>query len=137
MIEKPREEGNEKGKPQPLRYYRKRVELLRLIDKIKLWPSRRGILHGIASVEMRGEQARIVTHCGKSFWVRDSRNSRAARWLRNKWFSDVCPECGIPQWKLAKYSATRFSRRFGSDLKQTRPTDAGPEPPAQGAPTDP
>ena len=27
-------------------YYRKRVELFRLIDKIKLWPSRRGVLHG-------------------------------------------------------------------------------------------
>ena len=137
MSDKPREEGNEKDKPQPLRYYRKRIELFRLIDKIKLWPSRRGILHGIASMTVSGEQARIVTHCGKSFRVRDSRNSRAARWLRNKWFSDVCPECGIPQWKLAKYSATRFSRRFGSDLKQTRTSDADRETPQPGAPTDP
>jgi hypothetical protein len=37
-----------KEKPQVKRYYRKRVELFRLIDKVKLWPSRRGILHGIS-----------------------------------------------------------------------------------------
>jgi len=125
--ENPREAAGD-GKPQPLRYYRKRVELFRLIEKIKLWPSRRGILHGIASMTVAGEQARIVTHCGKSFWVRNSRNSRAARWLRNKWFTDVCPVCGIPQWKLAKYSATRFSRRFGSDLTQTRQPGEEAEP---------
>ncbi|MHC4459341.1 MAG: pyrrolysine--tRNA(Pyl) ligase small subunit, partial [Planctomycetota bacterium] len=33
------------------RFYRKRVELFRLIDKIKLWPSRTGILHGIKTIE--------------------------------------------------------------------------------------
>ena len=110
------------------RYYRKRTELFRLIEKIKLWPSRRGILHGIRSIRVSGDMAEIVTHCGKSFQARNSRNSRAARWLRNKWHHEVCPACGIPEWKLAKYSATRFSRRFGSDLQWPRedaePTDS-------------
>jgi len=122
MTERSREEHH-KDKSPPARYYRKRVELFRLIEKIKLWPSRRGILHGIASMSVSGDQARIVTHCQKTFWVRNSRNSRAARWLRNKWFTGVCPVCAIPAWKLAKYSATRFSRRFGSNL----------EPPAEDA----
>ena len=111
------QEGGRKDKVPSVRYYRKRVELFRLVDKIKLWPSRRGILHGIASIETAGDQARIVTHCGKTFRVRDSRNSRAARWLRNKWFARPCPLCGVPPWKLAKYSATRFSRRMGSNLE--------------------
>jgi len=106
----------EKAKEPPKRYYRKRVELFKLIDKIKLWPSRKGILHGIKSVENMGQQARITTHCGKTFLVNDSRNSRAARWLRNKWFGKVCPVCKVPDWKLEKYSATGFKRHYGSLL---------------------
>jgi pyrrolysyl-tRNA synthetase-like protein len=98
------------------RYFRKRIELFRLIDKIKLWPSRRGLLHGIKTVEIVGTQARITTHCNKTFWVTDSRNSRAARWLRNKWFKGTCGVCRIPEWKLAKYSSTRFERHYGSNL---------------------
>ncbi len=102
---------------QPVkRYYRKRVELFLLIDKIKLWPSRRGLLHGIKAVEIIGDQARMTTHCNKTFMIRNSRNSRAARWLRNKWFKGVCSSCQVPDWKLAKYSATYFKRRYGSDL---------------------
>jgi pyrrolysyl-tRNA synthetase-like protein len=101
---------------QVKRYYRKRVELFRLIEKIKLWPSRKGILHGIKSIEKIGEQARISTHCGKEFIINNSRSSRAARWLRNKWFGKVCPVCKVPDWKLEKYNATRFNRHYGSHL---------------------
>ena len=104
------------AKPPVKRYYRKRVELFRLIDKIKLWPSRRGLLHGIKTIEVIGDQARITTHCNKTFMVVNSRNSRAARWLRNKWFKGVCGACGVPEWKLEKYSATYFKRQYGSDL---------------------
>ena len=106
----------EKTKEPPKRYFRKRVELFKLIDKIKLWPSRKGILHGIKTIEKLGEQARITTHCDKRFIVNNSRNSRAARWLRNKWFGKACPICHIPDWKLEKFSATRFKRHYGSLL---------------------
>lgn len=104
------------------RYYRKRVELFRLIDKIKLWPSRRGLLHGIKAVDASGDQASITTHCNKTFLVTNSRSSRAARWLRNKWFKGVCGACRVPEWKLAKYSATEFKRHYGSALSH-RPAD--------------
>jgi len=110
----------EKVKEQPRRYYRKRVELFKLIDKIKLWPSRKGILHGIKTIEKLGEQAHITTHCDKTFIVNNSRNSRAARWLRNKWFGKACPICRIPDWKLEKYSATRFKRHYGSLLLEEK-----------------
>lgn len=106
----------EKNKKYRKRYYRKRVELFSLIEKIKLWPSRRGILHGIKSVENMGDQAVITTHCEKRFVVNNSRNSRAARWLRNKWFKKACEDCGVPVWKLDKYSSTHFKRHFGSFL---------------------
>jgi pyrrolysyl-tRNA synthetase-like protein len=98
------------------RYYRKRVELFRLLDKVKLWPSRKGVLHGIKSIEILGDQARITTHCNKTFVSNNSRKGRAARSLRNRWFRSVCPVCGVPDWKMAKYVSTRFSRSYGSSL---------------------
>ncbi len=102
--------------PQPPRYYRKRVELFRLIGKIRLWPSRAGYLHGIKEMVIHGGQATLTTHCHKTFTVTDSRNSRAARWLRNKWYKAPCPVCAVPAWKIEKYSATRFKRGYGSGL---------------------
>ncbi len=108
---------SDKAKAQKKRVYRKRVELFRLLDKIKIWPSRTGLLHGIRTMEKMGDMARITTHCNKTFMVTNSRNSRAARWLRNKWFTGTCPECQIPDWKLAKYSSTQFRRHHGSDLQ--------------------
>ncbi len=119
-------EPEKKAKTPAKRYYRRRVHLLRLIEKIKLWPSRKGILHGIRSIDKMGDQARVTTHCNKAFLINNSRNSRAARWLRNKLFIGVCPQCGVPEWKLEKYASTRFSRHQGSLLikDQEKETDS-------------
>jgi pyrrolysyl-tRNA synthetase-like protein len=97
------------------RYYRKNVELLILLEKMKLWPARSGNLHGIKSIESYGKYAIITTHCGQEMRVYNSRNSRAARWLRNKWAVKPCPKCKVPEWKLLKYSKTFFDI-YGSDL---------------------
>ncbi|MCD4720596.1 MAG: hypothetical protein K8S13_12170 [Desulfobacula sp.] len=106
------------------RYYRKRVRIFNLIDKIKLWPSRTGQLHGIRSIEIMGDTARLTTHCSKEFIINNSLNSRAGRWLRNKWFVRVCPECRVPDWKLEKYSSTLFKRNQGSMLiKNQKPVE--------------
>lgn len=105
-------------KPCVKRYYRKRVKLFRLLGKMKLWTSRRGILHGIKTIEEIGDQTRITTHCNKVFVVFNSSNSRAARYLRNKWHKEVCSVCAVPKWKLAKYDSTRFSSHYGSSLLQ-------------------
>jgi hypothetical protein len=29
----------------------------------------------------------------------------------------ACKACRVPEWKLAKYSATLFSQHYGSDLE--------------------
>ena len=105
-----------KAQPAKKRYYRKRVRIFNLIDKIKLWPSRTGQLHGIRTIDVMGNNARLTTHCNKEFIISNSLNSRAARWLRNKWFTKVCPQCGVPDWKLEKYSTTLFKRHHGSTL---------------------
>lgn len=98
------------------RYYNKRVDFFRLLSKIKLWPSRSGVLHGIKTIKKKGAYVEITTHCGHNFMVRISKNSRAARWLRNKWAFKICPQCRVPAWKIEKYSTTVFAKHYGSQL---------------------
>ncbi|MFW2365391.1 MAG: pyrrolysine--tRNA(Pyl) ligase small subunit [Desulforhopalus sp.] len=121
-----------KTKPAKKRFYRKRVRVFNLIDKIKLWASRTGQLHGIRSMEIIGDTARLTTHCNKEFTIKNSLNSRSGRWLRNKWFVKVCPACRVPDWKLEKYSSTIFNRYQGSMLakKNNDYTDRGEANPA-------
>ncbi len=105
-------------KKEKKRYYRKRVEFFKLLQKMKLWPSRKNVLHGIKDMTISGNQAWITTHCNETFLARNSKNSRAARFLRNKWGYKACPVCRIPEWKLKKYSSTRFTQSYGSDLTE-------------------
>jgi pyrrolysyl-tRNA synthetase-like protein len=99
------------------RYYRKQVDLFQLVQKLNLWPSRKGILHGIKYFRQNGDFAEITTHCNETFSVKNSRNSRSARWLRNKLFHTPCRECRVPEWKLEKYSLTYFHRRKGTKIR--------------------
>lgn len=91
------------------RYLYKNQTLYSLIHKVKLWPSRTGILHGIKHLEYKRSQIHIITHCGEEFTVWNSKNSRSARWLRNRLFNKPCPKCKVPEWKMEKYSSTVFS----------------------------
>lgn len=100
------------------RYYRKRVDFFKLLQKMKLWPSRKRVMHGIKEITIKGNKAQITTHCNETFTAYNSKNSRAARFLRNKWAFTACPVCRIPSWKLEKYSSTRFNQSYGSDLVQ-------------------
>ena len=100
------------------RFYNKKVDLFRIIYKIKLWPSRTGVLHGIRSIEtLDRKHVYITTHCNEGFIVKNSRNCRAVRWLRNKWYQDACSGCNIPEWKIAKFRSTHFNRHYGSTLE--------------------
>jgi pyrrolysyl-tRNA synthetase-like protein len=90
------------------RYVRKHGVLSLTLQQIKLWPSRNGTLHGIKSIVSKGAYVDFVTHCGQKMRIKDSRTSRVARWLRNKWYVRPCPGCKMPAWKLEKYSLTSF-----------------------------
>ncbi|WP_073048821.1 pyrrolysine--tRNA(Pyl) ligase small subunit [Dethiosulfatibacter aminovorans] len=100
------------------RYYRKHVDFFDLLQKVKLWPSRNGTLHGIKKMQIKGDYAEITTHCNEKFIVKRSKNSHSARWLRNKWYRQTCKKCRIPDWKLEKYSTTCFNQNFGKDLSR-------------------
>lgn len=95
-------------KKEKKRYVRKHEELFNVLQKIKLWPSRTGKLHGIRSIVQKGAYIEFVTHCGNKLQIKDSKTSRVSRWLRNKWYVQACPQCKVPGWKLEKFSSTSF-----------------------------
>lgn len=103
-------EQKEKTKKKKKQYYPKQVSFFWLLQKIKLWPSRQGILHSIKSFVILGNYGKITTHCNQKLIVRNSKRSRAARWLRNKWFFEKCPKCRIPGWKIEKFHSTFFTK---------------------------
>ena len=109
------------------RYYRKRQRILAMAAKIKLWPSRQGLLHGIKTIAKTAAGFEVETHCGLFFTAKDSANSRAARWLRAKQYAKACPACRVPQWKLDKYGNTVFSKKHGAILRAA-PGDEKPGP---------
>lgn len=93
------------------RYLQKNQSVYRLVSKIKLWPARSGILHSVKNIERCGGLLTITTYCGEVFTVNDSKNSRSARWVRNRWYQKPCAKCGIPEWKLSKYATTVFRNK--------------------------
>jgi pyrrolysyl-tRNA synthetase-like protein len=98
----------EAPKKEKKRYFRKHQDSHVVLQKIKLWPSRNGTLHGIKSVVLKGIFIEFSTHCGQKMRIRNSKTSRVSRWLRNKWYVRPCPACKVPAWKLEKYSSTSF-----------------------------
>ncbi|ADL11902.1 pyrrolysine--tRNA(Pyl) ligase small subunit [Acetohalobium arabaticum] len=88
--------------------FRKKQDLFSLLKEMKLWPSRSGLLHGIKSIDTLGNYARLTLYCGQEITVKNSKNSRAARWLRNTMMIEPCTECEVPDWKIEKYSNTTF-----------------------------
>lgn len=97
-----------KKEKRKVRYVQKHRPIFKLVEKIKLWPSRSGILHGIRSITKDGNFMIIETHCNKVIKARISKNGRAARWLRNKWAERICKSCRIPSWKISKFANTLF-----------------------------
>ncbi len=95
-------------RPAVKRTVRRHAEPYAIVEKIKLWPSKTGLLHGVRSVKLRGGFMEIQTHCGQSARIRNSRNSRVARHLRNKLFDKPCPRCRVPAWKVKKFEETAF-----------------------------
>ena len=89
--------------PSFAKLVQRRRHLYMLVDKVKLWPSRTGCLHGVRSVDMQGDWVIIETHCGELFRVRNSKSGRGKRQIKHGYYRSVCKKCRIPQWKLDKY----------------------------------
>jgi len=89
---------------RPSKYRLRNAGLYTTVNKIKLWPSRSGILHGVKEIKGSGEWIIISTHCGENLRIRDSKNGRGIRQLKNKYYRKVCKKCGVPSWKIEKYA---------------------------------
>ena len=91
------------GKPSFARLSSRRQHLLPLVEKVKLWPSRTGRLHGVRSLRTEGDWIFIETHCGEAFRVHNSTSGRGKRQIKHGYYHTVCKKCGIPDWKLDKF----------------------------------
>jgi pyrrolysyl-tRNA synthetase-like protein len=96
------------GKADRRSVVRRNLAPFDIIDKIKLWPSKAGVLHGVRALRLQGGVIELTTHCGQTILVRNSRNSRVARHLRNKVCGEPCARCRIPAWKLQRFADTSF-----------------------------
>ena len=108
MASGPDKANGDDAKAGKKRVVRRHLAPFDVIDKIKLWPSKTGVLHGVRSVKLKGGVIELTTHCGQAIRVRNSRNSRVARHLRNKIYAKPCTRCRIPSWKLEKFGDTSF-----------------------------
>ncbi|NIS68763.1 MAG: hypothetical protein GTO12_07345, partial [Proteobacteria bacterium] len=57
---------------------------------------------------------RVTTYCKEIILVKDSRRSRVARWLRNRWVVTVCKDCRVPEWKVKRFLRGRKEWRSNS-----------------------
>ncbi len=71
----------------------RRNSLSSLIVEKGIFVSRSGALHTVVSIEARPVGLKITTGCGQCIQVRDSRRSRASRWLRKGWMRKLCKDC--------------------------------------------
>ena len=89
----------------------KRPELYTMMDKAMLFVTKNGKLHGIKSLGRKGAFILLYTHCDQEFKIRDSRNSKTARWLRNGYVHRSCKSCDIPRWKVAKFKGKGYRKK--------------------------
>ena len=74
-----------------------------LINDTDMWVSRTGLLHGIREFNVSQRFIHIVTDCGETFDIRNSRSSRSARSLRLRKFKKPCKHCRVSDMKVNEF----------------------------------
>jgi pyrrolysyl-tRNA synthetase-like protein len=75
-----------------------------LVDELGFFISRTGRLHKVSSMVEQGYYVRLSMKCGQCTIVRNSRQSRATRWLRNKWMRKPCRGCKIKSGDISRFT---------------------------------
>jgi len=75
-----------------------------LVGELGFFVSRSGSLHKVSSMAEQGDYLEISMKCGQCIIVRDSRQSRATRWLKNKWMRKPCRGCKIKSGDLSRFT---------------------------------
>jgi len=81
----------------------RRMALSELIEHYMVYPSRRRILHKVRDVKYSGDLLHLTMACGINVRVRNSKRSRAARWIAKMIYWEPCRYCGIPKSFLAAH----------------------------------
>lgn len=74
-----------------------------LINDTDMWVSRTGLLHSIREFNVSQRFIHIVTDCGETFDIRNSRSSRSARSLRLRKFKKPCKHCRVSDMKVNEF----------------------------------
>ena len=74
-----------------------------LVNELGFFISRSGRLHKVSSMVEQGDYLKLSMKCGQCIIVRDSRQSRATRWLKNKWMKKPCRGCKIQSGDLSRF----------------------------------
>ncbi|WP_370572409.1 pyrrolysine--tRNA(Pyl) ligase [Methanomethylovorans sp.] len=74
-----------------------------LLNDTDMWVSRTGLLHNIRDLNISQRFVHIVTDCGETFDIRNSRSSRSARSLRLRKFKKPCKHCRISDMKINEF----------------------------------
>jgi pyrrolysyl-tRNA synthetase len=74
-----------------------------LINDTDMWVSRTGLLHSIREFNVSQRFIHIVTDCGETFDIRNSRSSRSARSLRLRKFKKPCKRCRVSDMKVNEF----------------------------------
>ena len=74
-----------------------------LVNEFGIFISRSGKLHKVSSINEFGNYVKLLTKCGQYIIVRNSRRSKAARWIRNGWIKRPCKGCKIKGEDLSKF----------------------------------
>lgn len=75
-----------------------------LVNELGFFVSRSGRLHKTSSITRHGDYLKLSMKCGQCIIIRDSRQSRATRWLRNKWMKKPCRGCKIKTEDLSRFT---------------------------------
>ena len=74
-----------------------------LLNDTDMWVSRTGLLHSIRDLNVSQRFVHIVTGCGETFDIRNSRSSRSARALRLRKFKKPCKQGRVSDLKINEF----------------------------------
>ena len=85
-----------------------RPTLEKLIKLNDVWLSRNDVLHGIKKYDVSSQKIRILTDCGDTIIVNNSKRSSSARSLRNSKYGKVCKRCKLSEERINKFVSKDF-----------------------------
>jgi pyrrolysyl-tRNA synthetase len=91
-----------------------------LINDTNMWVSRTGLLHRIQYFNASQRFLHIVTGCGETFDIRNSRSSSSARALRLRKFKKPCKSCRVSDMEINEFLQKTARKNKTKHVKVTQ-----------------